>query len=115
MKIEKFTDVCMTGGMHYTPSHIFQFSIYFFSDDITPEMMKLCRVTKVKMFFLVLVYVFNFDLFECSAATLEKGLLIPLHYVPAFSSVALTFVVVDVNRVAFTFTGTKPFLAMSSS
>ena len=21
LKIEKFTDVCMTGGMHYTPSH----------------------------------------------------------------------------------------------
>ena len=37
-------------------------------------MMKLCRVTKVKMFFLVVVYVFNFDLFECSAAILEKDL-----------------------------------------
>ena len=35
---------------------------------------KLCRVTKVKVFFLVLVYVFNFDLFEFSAAILEKGL-----------------------------------------
>ena len=21
LKIEKFTDACMTGGMHYTPSH----------------------------------------------------------------------------------------------
>ena len=21
LKIEKFTDVCMTGGMHYTPCH----------------------------------------------------------------------------------------------
>ena len=21
LKIKKFTDVCMTGGMHYTPSH----------------------------------------------------------------------------------------------
>ena len=38
-------------------------------------MLKLCRVTKVKVFFLVLVYVFNFDLFEFSAAILEKGLL----------------------------------------
>ena len=38
-------------------------------------MLKLCRVTKVKFFFLVLVYVFNFDLFEFSAAILEKGLL----------------------------------------
>ena len=42
---------------------------------ITPEMLKLCIVTKVKMFFLVLVYVFNFDLFKFSAAILEKGLL----------------------------------------
>ena len=38
-------------------------------------MLKLCRVTKLKVFFLVLVYVFNFDLFEISAAILEKGLL----------------------------------------
>ena len=45
-----------------------------FSADITPEMVKLCRVTKVKVFFLVLVYVSNFDLFEFSAAILEKGL-----------------------------------------
>ena len=76
----KFTDVCMTGGMHYTPSHTnvcncFQFSTYIFSDDIIPEMLKLCRVTKLNVFFPVLVYVFNFDLFEFSAAILEKGLL----------------------------------------
>ena len=64
LKIEKFTDVCMTGGTKY-----------IFSADITPEMLKLCRVTKVKAFFLVLVYVFNLDLFEFSAAILEKGLL----------------------------------------
>ena len=37
-------------------------------------MLKLCMVTKVKVFFLVLVYVCNFDLFEFSAAILEKGL-----------------------------------------
>ena len=37
-------------------------------------MPKLCRVTKVKVLFLVLVYVFNFNLFEFSAAILEKGL-----------------------------------------
>ena len=37
-------------------------------------MLKLRRVTKVNVFFLVLVYVFNFDLFEFSAAILEKGL-----------------------------------------
>ena len=47
VKIEKFTDVCMTGGMHYTPSHP------------VPEMLKLGRVTKFKMLFLVLVFVFN--------------------------------------------------------
>ena len=41
---------------------------------ITPEMLKLCTVTKVKVRFLVLVYVSNFDLFEFSAAILEKGL-----------------------------------------
>ena len=38
-------------------------------------MLKLSKVTKVKVFFLVLVYVFNFDLFEFSAAILEEGLL----------------------------------------
>ena len=37
-------------------------------------MLKLCRVTKVNVFFLVLVYVFNFDVFELLEATLEKGL-----------------------------------------
>ena len=40
---------------------------------MTPERLKLCRVTKVKVFILVLVYVFNFDLFEISATILEKG------------------------------------------
>ena len=38
-------------------------------------MLKLGRVTKVKVPFLVLVFVFNFDLFKFSAAILEKGLL----------------------------------------
>ena len=39
-------------------------------------MLNLCRVTKVRVFFLVLVNVFNFNLpvFEFSAAILEKGL-----------------------------------------
>ena len=37
-------------------------------------MLKLCRVTKVKVFFLVLVNVFNFDLLEFLAAILERGL-----------------------------------------
>ena len=37
-------------------------------------MLNLCRVTKVKVLFLVLVFVFNFDLFKFSAAILEKDL-----------------------------------------
>ena len=43
-----------------------------------PEMLKLCRVTEVKVFFLVLVYVFNFNLFEFLAAILDNGLLMRL-------------------------------------
>ena len=39
-------------------------------------MLKLCKVTKVNVLFLVLVYVFNFNLFEFSAAILEKGLVL---------------------------------------
>ena len=56
--------------------NFFQFSSYIFSADIAPEMLKLSRVTIVKAFFLVLVYVFNINLFEFSAAILEKGLLL---------------------------------------
>ena len=63
MKFDKFTDVCNVN-----------FSTYFFSADITPDMLKLCRVTKVKVLFLVLVYVFNVNLFEFSAPILDKGL-----------------------------------------
>ena len=79
LKIEKFTDVCMTGGMHCTHSHtnvckFYNFQVTFFLADISPEMLKLGRVTKVKMLFLVLVFVFNIDLFKFSAAILEKGL-----------------------------------------
>ena len=65
----------MTGGICDTPSH--KNACKFFSADIKPEMLKLCRVTKVKVFFLVLVYILilaNFNLFEFSAAILEKGL-----------------------------------------
>ena len=39
-------------------------------------MLKLDRFTKEKVFFLVLVYVFNIDLFEFSPAILDKGLLV---------------------------------------
>ena len=42
-------------------------------------MLKLCRVSKVKVLFLVLVHVCNFNLFEFSAAILEKGLFFCLH------------------------------------
>ena len=71
----------MTGGMAYTPSHtnvckFFHFSTYIFSVDVTPGMLKLCRVTKVKVLFLVLVSVFYFNLFKFSACILEKGLFI---------------------------------------
>ena len=65
----------MTGGIMHTPSHTIQFSTYIFSADILPEMLKLGRVTKVKVLFLVQVFVLNFDLFKCSAAILAKGLL----------------------------------------
>ena len=80
MKFDKFTDVCMTWGIRHTPSHtnvykFFIFLTYLFSADITPDMLKHCRVTKVKVPFLVLVYVFNFNSFEFSAAILEKSLL----------------------------------------
>ena len=73
-------DLCcllsVTGGIMYTPSHtnICKFLAYIFSADISPELLKLYSFTKVKVPYLVLVYVFNFDLFEISAAILEKGL-----------------------------------------
>ena len=74
MKFDKFTDVCMTGGIRHTPSHTNVCKFFIFQPD-TPDMLKRCRVTKVKVLFLVLVYVFHFTLFEFSAAILEKGLL----------------------------------------
>ena len=46
----------------YAIPQIIHFSTYIFSADITPDMPKLCRVTKVKVFFLFLVLVFNFNL-----------------------------------------------------
>ena len=47
----------------YKRLQILQFSTYIFSADISPEILKLGRVTKVKVLFLVLVFVFNFSLF----------------------------------------------------
>ena len=79
MELDKFTDVCMTGGIRHTHSHTkvckcFNFTTYIFSADITPGMLNLCRVIKVKVLFLVLVYVCNLNLFEILATSLEKGL-----------------------------------------
>ena len=48
-------------------------------------MLKFGRVAKFKMLFLVLVFVFNFDLFKFSAAILEKGL---FHAENTLSSIA---------------------------
>ena len=58
-----------------------------------PEMLKLGRVTKVKVLFLVLVLVFNFDLFKFLATILEKGLLVDMpqnRYMKYVSRVEMT-------------------------
>ena len=57
MKFDKFTDFCKTGGIHHTPSHTnvckcFIFQLTFSQLGIKPDMLKLCRVTKVKVLFL---------------------------------------------------------------
>ena len=58
--------------------------------DITPDMLKLCRVIRVKVPFLVLVYVFNFNLFEFLATILEKGLFALLTGIGKKASVKVT-------------------------
>ena len=63
---------------HYTPRHKNVCKFFNFQRTFSQKMLKLGRVTKVKVFFLVLVYVFNIDLFEFSAAILEKDLLATL-------------------------------------
>ena len=60
------TNVCKFFNFQHTFSQL----IFHLS-----EMLKLGRVTKVTMLFLVLVFVFNFDLFKFLAAILEKSLL----------------------------------------
>ena len=50
-------------------------------------MLKHGRVTKVKVFFPVLVHVFDIDLFEFSAAILEKGLRLMIRTVKSGESV----------------------------
>ena len=49
----------LEGDLQYCLYKFLNFQLTFFSADITPEIPKLCRVTRVKVFFLVLVYVFN--------------------------------------------------------
>ena len=76
----------MTVAMHYTPNHTSQFLTYIFWPDITTEMLKFCRVTKVRCSFYcwyTFLILDNFKLFEFSAAILEKGLLeiFPILYV----------------------------------
>ena len=72
LKIEKFTDV----GIPPVIQTSVNFTIFnIFSGDVSPEILKLGRFTKGKVLFLVLVFVFNSDFFEFSAAILEKGLL----------------------------------------
>ena len=83
----------MIGGMLHTPNHrnvctFFNFQLTFSQLILHLKMLKLCRVTKVKVFFLVLVYVFNFELFEFSSAILEKSLLTSLPMSPMCGFIA---------------------------
>ena len=45
MKFDKFAEVCVTGGKRHTPSHTNVCESFIFQADITPDMLKLCRVT----------------------------------------------------------------------
>ena len=60
LKIAKFTDVCMTGGMHYTPSHT-----------------NVCKLYNFQLTFSQLILLLAYsNVFEFSAVILEKGLLL---------------------------------------
>jgi len=52
---------------------MFEISTFIFSADITPEMLKLCRVTKVNVFRssagILFLFLANFKAFEFSAAS----------------------------------------------
>ena len=61
-------------------------------------MLKLGRVTKVKVLFLVLVFVFNFDLVKFSAAILEKGLFVQRHKYPSFTRVVSVSSILESHR-----------------
>ena len=64
-------------------------------------MLKLGRVTKVKVLFLMLVFVFYFDLFQFSAAILEKGLLFSLDQLgyPAITNIFAVNQIIRYNGV----------------
>ena len=62
----------MTGGIHTNVCKFYNFQVTF--SQLIFHLLKLGRVTKVKMLFLVLVFAFNFGLFKFSVAILEKGL-----------------------------------------
>ena len=69
----------MTGGTHYTPNHtnvctFFNFQLTFSQLILYLKSRNFPVLLKLKVFCLVLVYVFNFDVFEFLAAILEKGL-----------------------------------------
>ena len=69
----------MTGGMHYTPSHtnicnFFDFQLTFSQLILHLKCRNLAGLLKFKVRFLVLVYVFNINLFEFLVVILEKGL-----------------------------------------
>ena len=68
-------------------------------------MLKLGRFTKVKVLFLVLVFVFNFDLFKFSAAILEKGLLRTLNVVPHSQSLFFSLGICSTDIVIVIFFG----------
>ena len=56
-------------------------------------MLKPCRVTKVKVFFLAVLYIFNLDLVEFSATILKKGLHVFLHNPPNHLEICYNFLV----------------------
>ena len=83
LKIVKFTDVCMTGGIKHTPSHT-NVSKFFNFQHTFPQLIlhlkcrNLAGLLKLRCSFwcwysfLILAY---FNVFEILAAILEKGLL----------------------------------------
>ena len=68
----------MHTSSHTNVCKFLNFRPAFFSADITPEMLKICRFTKVRCSFYcwhTFLVLASFNLFEFSAAILDKGLL----------------------------------------